>query len=143
MSRSFGVRSLTIVSPIRISPSLISSSPASMRSAVDLPHPDGPDEHHQLAVPDREVEVADGLRTVVVELRDVRVLDLRHARASFRGELTPVRAPANARPRRRSRATPARDVGRAGECRDRTARLASAECRRWESNPHSPKGTGF
>jgi hypothetical protein len=31
-----------MVSPILISPSLISSSPASIRSAVVLPHPDGP-----------------------------------------------------------------------------------------------------
>src|SRR6185312_10825783 len=42
MSRSFGVRSLTITSPIRISPSLISSSPASIRRAVVLPQPEGP-----------------------------------------------------------------------------------------------------
>src|SRR6266576_2079576 len=42
MSRSRGAMSLTTVSPMRISPSLISSSPASILSAVDLPHPDGP-----------------------------------------------------------------------------------------------------
>src|SRR5512132_3290775 len=42
MSRSFGVRSLTTRSPILISPSLISSRPASIRSAVVLPQPEGP-----------------------------------------------------------------------------------------------------
>src|SRR6266511_686144 len=42
MSRSFGGRSLTIRSPIVISPAVISSSPATIRSVVDLPHPEGP-----------------------------------------------------------------------------------------------------
>ena len=42
MSRSFGVTSFTTRPPIRISPSLISSSPATMRSAVVFPQPDGP-----------------------------------------------------------------------------------------------------
>src|SRR4030095_4726571 len=42
MSRSFGGRSLTIRSPIVISPAVISSSPATIRKVVDLPHPDGP-----------------------------------------------------------------------------------------------------
>src|SRR3954452_8231854 len=42
MSRSRGGMSLTTRSPIRISPSVVSSSPATMRSAVDLPEPDGP-----------------------------------------------------------------------------------------------------
>ena len=42
MSRSFGGRSLTRLSPMRISPPLISSSPAIMRSSVDLPQPEGP-----------------------------------------------------------------------------------------------------
>src|SRR3954469_14527939 len=42
MSRSFGVTSFTTRSPIRTRPSLMSSSPAAMRSAVVLPHPDGP-----------------------------------------------------------------------------------------------------
>src|SRR6266850_1437576 len=42
MSRSFGGRSLTIRSPIVISPAVISSSPATIRRVVDLPHPDGP-----------------------------------------------------------------------------------------------------
>src|SRR6478735_6611905 len=42
MSRSFGCTSFTTRSPIRISPPEISSSPAIMRSRVDLPQPDGP-----------------------------------------------------------------------------------------------------
>src|SRR5512134_3265290 len=41
-SRSFGCTSLTTRSPIESCPSEGSSSPAIMRSAVDLPQPDGP-----------------------------------------------------------------------------------------------------
>src|SRR5216683_3664998 len=42
MSRSFGGTSLTTSPPIMISPSVISSSPAIIRSVVDFPQPDGP-----------------------------------------------------------------------------------------------------
>src|SRR3984893_15511333 len=42
MSRSRGGTSLTTSPPIQISPSLISSRPAIMRSVVDFPQPDGP-----------------------------------------------------------------------------------------------------
>src|SRR5919204_580813 len=42
MSRSFGPRSLTTSPPIRSSPSVMSSRPATIRSAVDLPQPEGP-----------------------------------------------------------------------------------------------------
>src|SRR5919206_2456193 len=42
MSRSIGWRSLTTRPPIRISPSVSSSSPAVRRSTVVLPEPDGP-----------------------------------------------------------------------------------------------------
>ena len=42
MSRSFAATLLTTRSPIRICPSVIVSRPASMRSAVDLPQPEGP-----------------------------------------------------------------------------------------------------
>src|ERR1041385_1783767 len=42
MSRSFGGTSLTISPSTAISPPVISSSPAIIRSVVDLPHPDGP-----------------------------------------------------------------------------------------------------
>src|SRR5262245_27612886 len=42
MSRSLGATSLTTRSAIRIVPEEVSSSPATIRSAVDLPEPDGP-----------------------------------------------------------------------------------------------------
>ena len=42
MSRSRGGTSLTTSPPIQISPPVISSSPAIMRSVVDLPQPEGP-----------------------------------------------------------------------------------------------------
>src|SRR5215207_700611 len=42
MSRSRGATRLTTRSPIAISPALIDSSPASIRSAVVLPEPEGP-----------------------------------------------------------------------------------------------------
>src|SRR3954453_8996675 len=42
MSRSCGASSLTTSSPMRSSPSVTSSSPATIRSDVVLPQPDGP-----------------------------------------------------------------------------------------------------
>ena len=36
-----------------------------MRSVVDLPQPDGPDQHHELVVGDVEVDAAHGLDVVV------------------------------------------------------------------------------
>ena len=42
MSRSFDSTSLTTLPSIAIVPPVISSSPASIRSSVDLPQPDGP-----------------------------------------------------------------------------------------------------
>src|SRR6478752_9639232 len=42
MSRSFGGMSLITSPPTMILPALIFSRPATMRSAVDFPHPDGP-----------------------------------------------------------------------------------------------------
>ncbi len=42
MSRSFDSTSLTTLPSIAMVPSLISSRPASMRSRVDLPQPEGP-----------------------------------------------------------------------------------------------------
>src|SRR3954453_5794382 len=42
MSRSFGGTSVTSFSPMKMWPSLTSSRPASIRSEVDLPQPDGP-----------------------------------------------------------------------------------------------------
>ena len=42
MSRSAGSSSLTTRPPMSISPPVISSSPATMRSSVLLPQPEGP-----------------------------------------------------------------------------------------------------
>ncbi len=42
MSRSFGSSWLTTRSPMAISPDVMVSSPATIRSSVDLPQPDGP-----------------------------------------------------------------------------------------------------
>src|ERR1700737_2575313 len=42
MSRSIGGSSLTTVSPIMIWPDVMVSSPATIRSVVVLPHPEGP-----------------------------------------------------------------------------------------------------
>ena len=52
MSRCRGATSFTNLSSMRISPDVTVSSPAIMRSVVVLPQPDGPDEHHELAVLD-------------------------------------------------------------------------------------------
>ena len=42
MSRSLGAMWVTSRSPMKMRPELTSSSPASIRSVVDLPQPDGP-----------------------------------------------------------------------------------------------------
>src|SRR3989449_10408000 len=42
MSRSMGAKSLTIFSPMKTSPAVMVSKPATMRRVVVLPHPDGP-----------------------------------------------------------------------------------------------------
>jgi hypothetical protein len=42
MLRSLGSRLFTTRSPMEISPEVISSRPATMRSSVDLPQPEGP-----------------------------------------------------------------------------------------------------
>ncbi len=42
MLRSLGSTSFTTLPPIAISPEVIVSSPAIMRSSVDLPQPEGP-----------------------------------------------------------------------------------------------------
>ena len=42
MSRSLGSSVFTTRSPITISPAVIASSPATIRSSVDLPQPEGP-----------------------------------------------------------------------------------------------------
>ena len=59
MSRALGARSFTTVPSIATVPAVISSSPAIMRSSVDLPQPGRADQHDELAVVDREVDVAE------------------------------------------------------------------------------------
>ena len=59
MSRWRGASSVTSTPPIETAPAVTSSSPAIIRSSVDLPHPDGPDEHHELAVGHLERDVVD------------------------------------------------------------------------------------
>ena len=59
MSRSFGGRLLTTRSPIRISPAVIFSSPAIMRSSVDLPQPDGPTSTTNSPSPMRYIDAVD------------------------------------------------------------------------------------
>jgi len=49
-----------------------------MRSAVDLPHPEGPTDH-ELAVGDLQVDALDGLEAVGVALGDVAQRDRGHA----------------------------------------------------------------
>ena len=59
MSRSFAGTSLTRLPSIDKSPELIDSSPAIMRSVVDFPQPDGPEQHHELAVFDIKIDGVD------------------------------------------------------------------------------------
>ena len=107
MSRSFGGTRLTTVPPIAISPAPISSSPAIIRSSVDLPQPDGPDQHAELAVGDRDVDAADHVRRAEV------LLHRRECRpppsAAFRSSRSVSRSRSRrgaCRRRRRSRAGP-------------------------------------
>ena len=79
MSRSFGGRSLTTSSPIRTSPRVMSSSPATIRSAVVLPQPDGPTKTTSSPSADLRSSVRDRLRAVGVDLRHVLEGDLGHA----------------------------------------------------------------
>ena len=63
-----------------------------MRSAVVLPQPDGPDEHHELAVLDVEAEVVHGTRAVGVDLRYALERHTGHRmRLTFILRLLPVR----------------------------------------------------
>ena len=56
-SRSFGSRSLTTRSPIRISPSVGSSRPAIMRMVVVFATARWAEEHDELAIRDSEIEI--------------------------------------------------------------------------------------
>ena len=70
MSRSFGERSLTVSPPIFTSPLEMSSSPAIIRSAVDLPQPEGPTRIMNSPSCDVEVHVFDGFEAVGEDLGD-------------------------------------------------------------------------
>ena len=59
-SRSLAARSVTSLPPIRTRPPVTGSSPATMRSVVVLPQPEGPSSVHELALRDRERDVVDG-----------------------------------------------------------------------------------
>jgi hypothetical protein len=63
---------LTTLSPMRMSPAVISSSPAIMRRKVDLPQPEGPTSTHKLAVGDVYADTLDdvGAAKVLVYLTD-------------------------------------------------------------------------
>ena len=58
MSRSFGGRSLTTSPPIEISPAVISSRPAIMRSVVRLAAARRADQHDEFVVRDVEIDAA-------------------------------------------------------------------------------------
>ncbi len=79
MSRSFGGRVLTSRPPIDRRPDEIDSSPAIIRSVVDFPHPDGPDQHDELAIAHVEVETVDGHESGIrVDLADTFQRDSGH-----------------------------------------------------------------
>ena len=81
MSRARGGSALTTVSPMRIVPSLIDSRPASIRSEVVLPQPDGPSSTSISPFGDVEVQVVDG-RDAAEALADV--LEARPAPSALR-----------------------------------------------------------
>ena len=60
------------------SPSVIASSPAIIRSAVVLPHPDGPTKTTNSPSAISQVELGDGPRPVRVDLRQLVECDLGH-----------------------------------------------------------------
>ena len=72
MSRSLGACSLTTSPPIFSSPSVMSSSPAIIRSAVDFPQPEGPTRIMNSPSGDLEVDVLHGLEAVAIALGYVR-----------------------------------------------------------------------
>jgi hypothetical protein len=79
MSRFFGGTSLTIRSPMRMTPSVISSSPATMRSVVDLPAARRPDEDDELLIADRQIDRVHGLHVAGIDLGDFFEFNTCHA----------------------------------------------------------------
>jgi hypothetical protein len=78
MSRSDGSMSLTTRSPMRISPDEVVSTPAIMRSSVDLPQPDGADQHAEVPVRHVQGNALHGFDAAGVDFSDVFQCDLRH-----------------------------------------------------------------
>src|SRR5699024_3373648 len=70
MSRSFGGTSVTSRSPIRMRPASISSRPASMRSEVDLPQPEGPTRTRNSPSPISMSRLSTAARSCPGEMRD-------------------------------------------------------------------------
>ena len=66
-------------SPSRTAPEVGSAKPATMRSVVVLPQPDGPEQDHELAVGDIERDVAHRI-DVAVALGDAIDLEPCHGR---------------------------------------------------------------
>ncbi len=71
MSRSAGSTSLTTRPPMSISPPVMVSSPATMRSSVDLPQPDGPTSTQNWPSPTSKLDALDGLDAAGIDLADV------------------------------------------------------------------------
>ena len=80
MSRSLGGRSLTTCPSIRTSPEVIDSRPAIIRSAVVFPQPDGPTKTTNSPLGHVQLEVADGLRAVGIDLGQALEGDPGHVR---------------------------------------------------------------
>ena len=80
--RSCGDRSLTTRSPMRSVPPLTVSSPASSRSSVDLPQPDGPTKTTSSPSSICSVTVDDGAGAAGIDLVDVLEIDAGHGHQS-------------------------------------------------------------
>ena len=86
MSRSRGARFVTSRSPIQISPAVTSSSPAIIRSSVDLPQPEGPTSTMNSPLAIVRLDAVDGVDAARELLHDLVELDLGHALSrSLRG----------------------------------------------------------
>ena len=111
MSRSLGLDVVDRRSPASSMVPLVGSSrPASIRRTVDLPQPDGPEEHQELAVVDLEVEGVDG-DDVAEALRDRLEADPCHPPARY-AACDPGGRHGRAPPRPRARALARLDPGR-------------------------------
>ncbi len=78
MSRSAGSISLTTRPPISMVPPVMVSSPATMRSSVDLPQPDGPTSTQNCPSTDLEVDALEGIDPTGIGLPDIVQNDVGH-----------------------------------------------------------------